>query len=267
VHDCAKPRVFFPNMEGVIGYGLFRSLLLTLDYPAEKMLVNQWHPLPKGHPQVVPMRMHVGVPQVPVTVGGSKTFADVDSGSNGGLEMQKSSLDGRLAGPPRPSGISVSIGEDYRSFSGRVNGSVFIGRVELESPIVEITRGDQRIGGEILQNLVLTFDYRSGLAAVSIPGSSRISALSPKLVSPSRYGTGLAFDDRWQVRDVIPGTSAQKSGIQPGDQLLAINGEPVQRMPKGAYQSMLAQGVPLEFTFRRQERTWTSNLAAEPLVQ
>lgn len=167
VHDCARPKQFFPNLEGVLGYSLFIQQQLTLDYPNREIVVSANRPLPRNHPDVVPMRLHVGVPQIPVSVGPTRNYVDVDSGSNGGLELNLSSLAGRILERPRQTGTSYSISTAYKSYSTRVAGSLYIGRVELESPAVELTTGDQRVGGAVLQNMVITLDYSSGQAAVA----------------------------------------------------------------------------------------------------
>jgi clan AA aspartic protease (TIGR02281 family) len=171
VHDCATPRQFFPNLQGVLGFSLFQPFLLTMDYPRSEVRVSSHQPLARNNHSVVPMQLHVGVPQVPVSVGPVRTYADIDTGSNGGLEMRLSSLAGRADRKLQEVGTSYSISTAYKSFGTQLHSPLYIGRVEIDSPFVELTQGDQRIGGAVLHDFTVTFDYRSRLIALERPYS------------------------------------------------------------------------------------------------
>jgi RIP metalloprotease RseP len=60
-------------------------------------------------------------------------------------------------------------------------------------------------------------------------------------------GFGLPSVDRWEVREIVPGSTAAAAGLAPGDRIVEWNGEPV-----GAYDDFVDTVVPLagqEVTF------------------
>ncbi len=169
VHDCAIPRQVFPNLQGVLGMSLFHESLLTFDYPRRRLLISPRRALPLGHPLVFPMRLHLGIPQIPVTVGRAarRTWVDLDTGSNGTIELRDSALLGQLNGPILVGSVSLGLDGGYASLTSRLDGPLSIGQATIVNPMVEITKGDQRVGGEILGHFVVTVDFRSKLVAVS----------------------------------------------------------------------------------------------------
>jgi clan AA aspartic protease (TIGR02281 family) len=167
VHDLEAPRRFLPQMEGVVGFGLLRPFRLTLDYPNRQLAVGPGRALRRGDPSVAPLRVRMGVPQAPLVAGQMVTYADVDTGSNGGLEMRLSSLGGESHGPLRQAGLSYSISKVYRSYTTQLGGPVAVGSLRLENPKIEVTESDQRIGGAVLRDMVVTFDEPSQLMALS----------------------------------------------------------------------------------------------------
>ncbi len=267
VHDCSNIRQTFSNLEGVVGFNIFSKALLTLDYPRREVVISPWVPLQRGEPDSVEMRMGSGVPQIPVRSARRAMFVDVDSGSTGGMEIDPYRLGVGTTAAPQPGGLSTSISKTYRTGMARVAGPLFIGRVELDSPIVEVTRGEPRIGGEILQNLILTFDQPSRLAHISF-GTRKLLGMgaSHKLVSPSRVGTGVGFDRNWNVHDIVPGSAAARAGIRTGDQCVLIMGRPAVEW-EGSYSDLLATAQFIDYRFFRKGRSYDVRVPVLTQVQ
>ncbi len=256
VYDFSRIRGNFTNMAGVIGIGIFRDATISLDYVGKALRIDPGSTIRSGELGVVPMRMASGVPRVPLRGGPKELFIDVDSGSTGGLEINPSKFGLTTEAPARPGGLSTSIGSTYRTGMARVNGQVWLGSVALASPIVEVTSGDYRVGGEVLMNTILTLDQPAQLAQITF-GKSRFFGWGTKqqqLVSPSRIGTGIGFDDSWHVRDIVPGSPGAQAGVRVGDRCISVEGEDP-RVLKGRYYGLLQRKFELAYRFQRGSRT------------
>ena len=256
VYDFSKIRGNFTNMSGVIGIGIFRDATISVDYVARSLTITPGSAVRSGETGVVALQTSGGVPRIPLKGGPKELFIDVDTGSTGGLEIDPAKFGLTTEAPARPGSLSTSIGSTYRTGMARVDGTLWLGAVELSSPIVEVTKGDFRVGGEILTNAVLTLDQPGQLAQVTFAKSRMFGLLTKqqKLVSPSRIGTGIGFDDSWQVRDIVPGSPGAKAGVKVGDRCIMIAGEDP-RVLKERYFTLLQRSVELDYRFQRGSRT------------
>lgn len=258
VYDFENIRRVFGPMDGVVGFSIFAGATLTLDYPRREMIISPGSTLKSNDVATMPMKIDSGVPRIPLR-GGSKTiFIDVDSGSTGGLEVNPAKAGVTIIGPVRPGGISTSIGRTYRTGVARVEGSLFLGKVELLHPIIEVTDGDARVGGEVLQHTLVSFDQPSGLARMHFGEGEKLLIFDaePKLMSPSRIGTGIGFDRSWVVQDVVPGSVAFQTGVRVGDRATIIQGQPVENLVNGAYQKLMQENEVLEYRFLREGKSF-----------
>jgi clan AA aspartic protease (TIGR02281 family) len=259
VYDFGKIRGNITEMEGVVGFSIFRDATLTMDYPRGEMKISPGPTLDRGDPACIPMQSHTGVPRIPVHGGPRTVFVDVDSGSTGGLEINPRQLGVKTDAPPRPGGLSTSIGKTYRTGMARVVGGLHIGAVELADPIVEVTTGDFRVGGEVLQNTVISMDQPSQLARVALAKSGSKESKKRKLYSPSRIGTGIGFNDFWVVQDIVPGSPGQKAGVRVGDVCTAVHGIPTAELGD-AYHILLRHSPILTYRFQRGSKAFEATV-------
>ncbi len=256
VYDFSRIRGNFTNMAGVVGIGMFRDATITLDYPGKIFRIEPGSRVRSSDPGAVALHSASGVPKVPLKGGPKEQFIDVDSGSTGGLEINPSKFGLSTEAPPRPGSLSTSIGSTYRTGMARVQGTVWLGAVELSNPIVEVTKGDFRVGGEVLTNTVLKLDQPGQLASINF-GKSKLFGLfssQQKLVSPSRIGTGIGFDDSWLVRDIVPGSPGAKAGVRVGDRCVSVQGQATHNL-QDRYFAMLQQNSEISYRFQRGSRT------------
>lgn len=178
-------------LDGILGFRLFRDVLLTLDYPHSQLTFEEGELTTTSGEHVVPMRMPSGIPLVEIDIANTRMTAGIDSGGIG-LSVPASMAD-KLS---FNSGINtVAIGRTQVS-SFVLRGAVLDGRVELagfrfEQPWLELNPlfAIANIGSGALHDFIVTFDQRHGL--VRFASDSR----SHRLVRPKKSAGSFPLDE------------------------------------------------------------------------
>jgi predicted aspartyl protease len=182
-------------LDGLLGFGLFRNGLLTLDYPHRRLILDEGGEegsfAGTRDDHVVPMRMPSGIPLVEIDIAGAKAEAGIDSGALG------LSIPASMIGKIRFDGgiDTVAIGRTQVS-NFALRGAVLDGAVELagfrfEQPWLELNPmfSIANIGSGALRDFVVTFDQRSRLVRFSSAGNPH------RLVKPRNLANSARFDD------------------------------------------------------------------------
>lgn len=145
-------------LDGVLGYPVFGSCLLTLDYGRREVRLARGS-LPRDAASGV-LRLEDGhVPYLQVTAGGLPFEALLDSGSNESLALPADTDGLRFSGTVATSVGAVTIGgSSHISPVTRLKGDLCMGPYVVRNPTVNITRGGPRIGHLILRHFEVTFD-------------------------------------------------------------------------------------------------------------
>ncbi|MBA4138820.1 MAG: hypothetical protein C0518_16060 [Opitutus sp.] len=223
-------------VDGVLGLPVFRDVLLTLDYPAGRLVLDASAVIDANAQPTLRAFYGAGVPLTMVRVAGRETAALLDSGSDGSLAINAAS-GAELAAPPRAGAVRATLAGDYQQRVGRLTSDLEIGTHAVREPIVEVTEGIPSIGGEILRNFRVTFDQRHELVALQ-----RAAAATGPLRPASQRSVGLSFfrdQAAWRVATVIADTPAAGLPIHPGDVCVSINGEPVAGWPIDRFNGLL----------------------------
>ena len=114
----------------------------------------------------------------------------------------------------------------------------------MPRPIVDLTDELSAIGGGILRDFTVTFD----------PAHDRVLFLrdshEPITMGPRR-SAGVSFSKTpayWRVAGVIPDSPAEAAGIQFGDLVTKINGEPVAKWDLVRYEQLINTGSEVTFS-------------------
>ena len=178
-------------LDGILGFGLFRGVLLTLDYRRHRLILQSGSLAGTSGEHLVPMRTANGIPLVEISVAGAKIDAGIDSG---GLGL---SIPAAMAGQVHfDSGIETVAWGRTQVSSFALRGAVLDGAVEVagfrfERPWVELNPlfGIANIGSGALRDFVVTFDQRNKLVRLS-------SAAKPhRLVKPMNLQNAARMDD------------------------------------------------------------------------
>lgn len=263
VYDCAAISAHLGvPIDGILGFPLFRETILTLDYPHARVLLAPRRSPPVRPGSVVPFNNRQKTPLISVRLGDQSFVALIDSGSDAALHLNPLGLHPTFVSPPR-AGVSVgTLTGDRPQQIGRVSEALFIGNYELDRPVVDLTDELSAIGGDILRYFTVTFD----------PERSQVTfdrdSMAPIPPTP-RLSSGLSFSKTpayWRVATVVPDSPASAAGVQTGDLVTRINGEPVSAWSLPRYEELVARGGEIAFTFLNGRDETERRLAVFPLV-
>ena len=246
VYDCAPLTAHLGvKIDGVLGFPLFRETLLTLDYPRSRVLLQPANTTALLPGTIVPLDDASKTPLIRLRVGDRTIVALVDSGSDAPLSLNPVGLSPRFVSGPRPGATVGTLTGDRPQEVGRLADSLIIGDFTLPRPIVDLTDELSAVGGEILKNFTVTFDQAHDRMSFQRDSHEPI-------VSPSRRSAGASFTKTpayWRVVGVVPGSPADAAGVQLGDLVTRINGEPIAKWDLTRFEQVVATADEIAFTF------------------
>jgi len=248
VYDCAPLTAQLGlRIDGILGFPLFRQTLLTLDYPNSRVLLRPSSSLASLRPVgcAIPFSDADNLPLISVQLGTRRFLALVDSGSDTALSLNPVGLSPKFGfGPAQGPTVGTLTGSRTRQV-GRLSESLQIGDYSVEQPVAELNDELSAIGGGILRSFTVTFDQRHGEVTFNrIAGDPvRVDGLT---------GTGLSFRKTpayWRVVGVVPRSPADAAGVETGDLVTRIDGEPVSHWGFHRYEQLNATAGEVVLTF------------------
>lgn len=148
------------RFHGIIARDFFADGLLVLDYPRKVLSFSRTASLPSAGPGVIGYERAF---RVPVSVGGVRTEANLDTGANVGFVMPKALYTQVAQAPLAPAGAGSLTNTRIETWRGVVPGPVTIGAASLSD--VEVRVSDRfpelLVGAHVLQKFVVLIDQRA----------------------------------------------------------------------------------------------------------
>lgn len=149
---------------GAAGFPLFKDLLLTLDYPANRIFVRHGTLPPADGKTILPFELVHELPVLTVRVGPLDVPALLDSGSQGQMILPlRLAKQLPLAAEPRRAGRIATLFNEVELWEAELDGSVWIGAHEIKRP--RLTFADHfeeaNLGRGALGEFRVTFDQRN----------------------------------------------------------------------------------------------------------
>jgi CubicO group peptidase (beta-lactamase class C family) len=163
VRDYNERRVG-ASIDGILGFGLFQELLLTLDYPGAKVRIERGALPPVDDAEVIPIRTDRGIPSIDLVVDSLRVDADVDAGSMGGFSLPERLIERLpLASAPQVVGHARTVSSEFDIKAARLRGSLKIGRREFANPMLEFQPvfAMGNVGSRVLRDFAVTFDAQN----------------------------------------------------------------------------------------------------------
>lgn len=163
VHDL--PGASGQQVDGVLGFDLFKDYLLTIDYPDGTISVAPGR-LYSNERGALAMMTPFGIPEIGGTIVGEQVIIDIDTGSSGGFGLMKdyeSKL--KFVSDPKPIGQATGAGGSVDVDAGTVDGDLAFGDQTLHDPDVAFLPlpGVANLGYRVLSHYAITFDQADGL--------------------------------------------------------------------------------------------------------
>jgi len=177
-----------PSIDGFLGLNAFASLLMTIDYPAGRLVLAQGAlPVPNGRDVLatVPIAFGFGVH---LDVNGVGSDAFIDTRSETALGVSPSLADGlRFAYAPVIAGMARGAGfAPVPVKAARLGGNVTLGEYSIAQPIVDVRQlppylpSQPLLGGRILSQFAMTLDQRNGRVRFVLPGGGTTLPAPPR---------------------------------------------------------------------------------------
>lgn len=170
--------------DGMLGFPLFKGMLLTLDYPRGVVTLSEGELEPDGGRSVHPFRMPQGVPIADITIGGIQVGALLDSGGAGLSLPEHLAAQLRFSSQPEVFANAQSLSSRFPLKVARLATDVRLGDVTFEQPWVEINPAFPlaNFGSAPMQHFAITFDQDNLLFRLEGPSKRVKLGVTPSAV-------------------------------------------------------------------------------------
>ena len=226
------------SIDGVIGLGLLHDVLLVVDGPAGRVSIRRGR---LGDAAVPLLPSDDLTLRIPVDLAGTACPCVLDTGSGSLLSLDDDTMSSLVA-EPRPVAWGMGLdGAVRREMSGRIAGDVHVGPVLLTAPIASAGARRCTLGAAFFDAVVTTFDQRSRRVLIERPERTPIR-------SPPMRARG--FFPAWRcgrhvVADVLPGSPAERAGLEPGATIVMLDGVPLASLTDDEIHRRLRSGAPV----------------------
>ncbi len=244
-------------MQGMVGFEVFKRFVTRIDYGSHVITLiepKSFDPADAGTP--VKFNFYGELPQVEGTFEGIPAKFDIDTGARDELTLTAPFVQANDLRAKHPKGVETvdgwGVGGPARGYVAR-SGEVTLGPVKVPAVVTSMSLQAKgafsaaayqgNIGGGLLKRFVVTFDY-----------GHQVLYLKPLPEPVADVGTfdrsGMwingAADGKsgFEVMDVSTNGAAQAAGIQVGDLITAVDGQPAGTLPVYTLRERLRDDAP-----------------------
>lgn len=231
---------------GILGISLFSDCLLTLDYPGNRVVLEQGELPPPDDKTILPCTF-AGLPTIQTKLAGRPLELIIDSGAATCLTLAESLKDQhKLKDAPAAIGIAKRMNSESTVQEARADGELTFGAIRVREPLVNYSGVRSVVGCDVLRNFVVTLDARN--QRIAFKGPDKAVEIPPRI--HAGFGTKYAEGQR-RVRWVLPKSAAARAGVQEGDIIATVDGKPCTSMDRGAWRKRLETPGKLKLDLQR----------------
>ena len=240
--------------QGVLGMGLFREFLLTLDPGNERAVVSHAS-LSQGQPGVVSYDSSGGQIEIEMNAGGVVIPTHLDTGATAEFTLPSEMIGALpLKGEPRDAGNARLVGGQRKIQVATLDGSINFAGSTYKDPdllFMDPSAPSGNIGNMILDEFALSIDQKNKLVAFrKTDGKSLVTANNKRRRLGIRF-RGMPGGSVLNVASVDPGSIGEKAGFQAGDVMLTLNGRPTEEYDMSELGALFGSASPLNFEIDR----------------
>lgn len=177
-------------LDGILGFGLFREKLLTLDYPRRRLVLEEGKLAP-GDAHVLALEMPDGIPFADISIAGQSVKAGIDSGGLGLSIPAAMAQRVPLAGRTETAAYGRTQVSEFELSGAVLNSVVKLAGFTFENPWLEVNPVFKlaNVGSVALRDFAVTFDQKNKLVRFSVPGKLH------SLTKPPNHASGTRVDE------------------------------------------------------------------------
>jgi predicted aspartyl protease len=153
------------HYDGIVGLGLFRDYLVTLDFPHRQIQLKKGALSMEKNRNVLSCQSDVGVPTILLRFQGHEVEGTIDTGAQGLIIPESLAKDLSLLGLPESIGLDETLVERFQVQRARMAGSIELATFRFDRPHLWISPGVRTtiLGMETFRDFSLTIDQRNQL--------------------------------------------------------------------------------------------------------
>jgi predicted aspartyl protease len=150
-----------PGVQGVLSAAMFPGLLVTYDFPAKKIEFRRGE-LPSEDDQTIFAWPTGKLPNLRADVAGQSVQMDVDTGAISGFVVDTAVANKvKWLEAPSEGAKMHTVDAETKTFTGRINGTIRIGKFSFENPRLDYHDGFNNLGSAALKDFIVTLDPKN----------------------------------------------------------------------------------------------------------
>jgi len=227
------------EMNGILGYDFLSRFVIEIDY--QKNIITFYEPRTynyTGKGEALEIELHRNTPHIKAIIDGKyEGLFNLDTGSRKSLDLNAPFVEEHGFLKKYPKAIEAfggaGIGGQTKSLQTRIK-SIQIGSFLIEEPICGLSMAEEgafksektqgNIGGGILKRFKVIFDYERRKMILEK------NDLFEKKDEYDKSGLLIVWKDgKFLIQSVLVDSPAKKSKIEPGEEIVSVNDEPVSK--------------------------------------
>jgi len=269
------------HIESILGFHFFQTHVVEIDYQKRHLRIfnSSSNFMPTGVPQPIRIEGSLCHTTVGMTIDNDHYSLEsiIDTGATGPALTTKF-LDAHPLNVARTplAEIGAGVGGSSRGQKFRPN-SIQIGSILMQRPIVAMTESgggvvgkissfDLLLGAEVLQRFVITFDYAYSKVYL-VPN---LDAFRP--FDADKTGLRVLAEGAdlriYRIKGVLPGSSAEKSGVKVDDVIESVDNLPASNYTLQELRELFRSPAAKEWKLgiRRDDAQLTISLEAKSII-
>ncbi len=251
------------QMQGVLSLRLFDDYLLSYDLAGGKIIVSTGA-LSADDAAVQTYKSVSAHLSIDIDVAGNIVPSHIDTGSMGGFMLPAELKDSLpLAESPKSTGYANLVGGPRQIEFAKLDGAVTFAGETYNNPniaFMDPSPGAGNIGGQVLSDFIMTIDQRNELIKFQKTAVKKRVATGNAPRQVGMMFQGMSGGGPMTLASVVPGSIAEKAGLQSGDVLIALNDKLLEQYDMQELGTLFRGSTALKLDVERDGETMIVNI-------